>query len=256
MLHQRNWESKTGGFMKLLTGLLVTAVLSTTNVYASDVYSDDYQTISSVEMVEVVEDALGNEIEVKLPNSPLLQTEGHTLRSRNKGVGEVLMVARELIAFGKEVYKIIEAGKPVVTIGDTTPISVLPKNAKGKYIEAFDLENWKMPKSKKYRVVAKNGFGMKTITFDFMLIFTYGGSYDGRGAYITGAEVASTDVSVSWGYSLDADFKVQSIVNQGSKENPVAAAVLQIDYKMSTVLKESRSSKKFMINGLGETRSY
>jgi hypothetical protein len=116
MLHQRNWESKTGGFMKLLTGLLVTAVLSTTNVYASDVYSDDYQTISSVEMVEVVEDALGNEIEVKLPNSPLLQTEGHTLRSRNKGVGEVLMVARELIAFGKEVYKIIQREPVVVAV--------------------------------------------------------------------------------------------------------------------------------------------
>jgi hypothetical protein len=237
--------------MKLLTGLLVTAVLSTTNVYALDVYSDEYQTISNVEMVEVIEDALGNELEIKLPSSQLSPANGS-----NKGVGEVLIVARDLIAFGKEVYKIIEAGKPVVTIGDTTPISVLPKNEKGQSIDAFDLENWKMPKSKKFRVVAKNGFGMKTIKFDFMLLFTYGGSYNGKGAYITGAEVSSTDVSVSWGYSLDADFKVQSIVNQGSRDNPIAAAVLQIDYKMSTVLKESRSSKKFMINGLGQVRAY
>lgn len=242
--------------MKLLNGLLLTAVLTSSNLYASDVYSDEFQTISSVEMVEVVEDALGNEVEVKLPVNEFKQIEGSVTKSNQKGVGEVLMVARELIAFGKEVYKIIEAGKPVVRIGQTTPVSVLPKNEHGTSIDAFDLENWKMPKSKKYRVVAKNGFGMKTITFDFMLLFTYGGSYNGKGAYITGAEVASTDVSVAWGYTLDADFKVQSIVNQGTRENPVAAAVLQIDYKMSTVLKESRSSKKFMINGLGQTRSY
>lgn len=247
-----------GRFMKLLKGLLITAVVSTTNVYAQDVYSDEYQSIESVEMVQVVEDALGNEVEVKLPQATLAPMEGQVSKSHksNKSVGEVLMTARQLIAFGKEVYKIIEAGKPVVNTGTATPISVLPKSEKGNYIDAFDLENWKMPKSQKFRVVAKNGFGMKTITFEFMLIFTYGGSYEGKGAYITGAEVATTKVDVAWGYTLDADFKVQSIVNQGSTENPVAAAVLQIDYQMSTVLKDSRTSKKFMINGLGQVRGY
>lgn len=240
--------------MRLLLPFI--ALFSLQTSFAADVYSDDYNTISSVEMVEVVEDALGNEIELKVPANDFKMMEGSVTQSRTKGLGEVIMATKEIIALGKEIYKIIEAGKPVVNIGDTTPISVLPRNDKGQYIEAFDLENWQMPKARKYKVICKNGFGMKTISFEFMLMYTYGGSYEGKGAYITGAEVSTTDVEVAWGYNLDANFKVQSIVNQGTKENPVAAAVLQIDYKISTVLKDSRSSRKFLINGLGQSQAY
>lgn len=238
--------------------LLLCAALSFSQVsLATDVYSDEYNTISEVEMVEVVVDALGNEIEKKMPTADLKPMKGEVLKgNKSGGIGEVIMVTKEIIALGKEIYKIIEAGKPVVNIGDTTPISVLPRDEKGEAIDAFYLENWKMPKARKYKVICKNGFGMKTISFEFMLLFTYGGSYNGKGAYITGAEVASTDVQVAWGYSLDANFKVQSIVNQGTTANPIAAAVLQIDYKIATVLKESRSSKKFMINGLGQSQAY
>ena len=236
----------------IITLALFTLTLSS---FASvDVYSDSYNTIKSVEMVEVVTDVFGNEVEQKMISNPF-QTPKSQLRS-TKGLGEVIMATKEIIALGKEIYKIIEAGKPVVTIGENKPLSVLPRDEKGNYIDAFDLERWQMPKARKYRVIAKNGFGMKTISFDFMLIFTYGGQYNGKGAYITGAEVASVDVNVAWGYELDARFKVQSIFNQGTKSNPIAAAVLQIDYKISTVLKESRSSRKFMINGLGQTQSY
>lgn len=242
--------------LQLVTALFMT--LLSLNVLAIDVYSDEYNTIESVEMMEVTEDALGNEVLKKVNPKSLLIPDGAKVKTNNKsgGIGEYIMVAREIIAFGKEVYKIIEAGKPVVSIGEVVPLSVLPRDEKGEMINAFRLENWKMPKSQKYRVIAKNGFGMKTIEFDFMLLFTYGGSYNGKGAYITGAEVAPTRVDVAWGYNLDAKFKVHSIFNQGSSDNPNAAAVLQINYTIKTVLKESRSTKKFMINGKGQTQSY
>lgn len=233
----------------------------TLNVKAVDVYSDEYNTIESVEMVEVVEDVFGNEI-TKAVNSQDLVLPSNAKIVENKhnknggGVGEYIMVAREIIAFGKEVYKIIEAGKPVVSIGEVVPLSILPKDEKGQMVDAFYLTNWQMPKASKYRVIAKNGFGMETISFEFMLLYTYGGKYDGKGAYITGAEVAPTGVDVAWGYNLDANFKVHSIFNQGTSTNPVAAAVLQIEYTIKTVLKESRSVKKFMINGKGQSQAY
>ena len=66
-------------------------------------------------------------------------------------------------------YAIIEAGKPVVRIGEAVPLSILPRDEKGEMVNAWALENWKMPKASKYRVRAKNGFGMKMISFDFML---------------------------------------------------------------------------------------
>jgi hypothetical protein len=209
--------------------------------------------INQIEVYEVNED---NNL-VELPKGDLSELAAFPRKRPIKaGIGDTIMIGRQLIAFGKEIYKIIEAGKPVVTIGETTPVSVLPKNELGVNINAFDLENWKMPKAKKYRVIAKNGFGSTMISFEFMLIFSYGGSYEGAGAYIAGAEVSATEVQVGWGYNLDANFKVQSIVNQGTKESPVAAAVLQIGYTMKTVLKETKSVKKFMINGNGQVRAY
>lgn len=239
--------------------LVTTFIMSllTLNAYAVDVYSTEYNTIESVEILEVSEDALGYEVTKKVENNKFVVPANSQVKSRNKGgIGEYIMVAREIIAFGKEVYKIIEAGKPVVTVGESVPLSILPKDEKGQMVDAFMLENWKMPKAQKYRVSAKNGFGMNVISFDFMLIYTYGGKYNGKGAYITGAEVSPTQVDVAWGYNLDASMKVQSIFNQGTTANPVAAAVLEINYTIKTVLKESRSTKKFMINGRGQSQAY
>jgi hypothetical protein len=231
--------------MKLLKFSFLFAVLFSTKIYASSDIVNEVEDISSIEMVEVVEDALGKETELKIQK-----------HNKSNVIGEFLFVSRDLIAFGKEVYKIIEAGKPVINIQEVEPISILPKNEKGKYIDAFDLENWRMPKSKKLRVIARNVYGKIKVSFDIMIIFTYGGTYRGKGAFITGAEVVTTDVNVGWLYSLDADFKVNSIVNQGSSDNPIAAAVLKINYRVATPRKESRSSKQFMINGLGQVRAY
>lgn len=244
--------------MRLLLVTTLFTSLLTLNAFAVDVYSDVYNTIDSVEMVEVHEDVFGNEITKKVDAGSLVLPANVKIASNNKsgGVGQYIMAAREIIAFGKEIYKIIEAGKPVVNVGESVPLSILPKDEKGEMVDAFMLENWKMPKSQKYRVIAKNGFGMNTISFDFMLIYTYGGKYNGKGAYITGAEVSPTKVDVAWGYNLDANMKVKSIFNQGSSESPVAAAVLEINYTIKTVLKESRSSKKFLVNGLGQSRAY
>lgn len=242
--------------LQLVTTLILS--LLTLNAFATDVYSDEYNTIESVEMFEVHEDALGYEVTKKVENGNLVVPANSHVNTNNKsgGIGQYIMVAKEIIAFGKEVYKIIEAGKPVLNVGESVPLSILPKDEKGQMVDAFMLENWKMPKTQKYRVRAKNGFGMTTISFDFMLIYTYGGKYNGKGAYITGAEVAPTQVDVAWGYNLDAQMKVKSIFNQGTSESPVAAAVLEINYTIKTVLKESRSTKKFMVNGLGQSQGY
>ncbi len=239
--------------MKLMIASLALSISLQTIASPINLNVSDMNEINQIEVYEVNED---NNL-VVLPNADISELDGFVARKPMKGgIGDTIMIGRQLIAFGKEVYKIIEAGKPVVTIGDTTPVSILPKNERGVNISAFDLENWQMPKAKKYKVIAKNGFGSTMIAFEFMVIFSYGGSYDGAGAYIAGAEVSATEVQVGWGYNLDANFKVQSIVNQGTTEDPIAAAVLQISYTMKTVLKETKSTKKFMINGKGQIRAY
>ena len=235
--------------------LLVTMTLCFSSLVFADTIQDlenDFFEIKEVEVFEVAED--NNLVELRNYNSS--EIAHYTKIKYRKNIGQTLMVARDLIAFGKEIYKIIEAGKPVVNIGEVTPVSVLPRGENGTQVDTFDLEGWKMPKSKKFKVVAKNGFGMSMVSFEFMLLFTYGGQYNGKGAYLTGAEITATDVQVGWGYNLDANFKVQSMTNQGTRQNPIAAAVLQITYKMKTLVKETQSTKKFMINGNGFIRAY
>ena len=224
----------------------------------AEVYSEQYQKIQTIELYEVVETDSGEK--QKLIQKDHLPSEIEVLmkearKNREKGLGEVIMVTKQLIALGKEIYKIIEAGKPVVTV-DSTPVSVLPRDEKGDYVDAMHLSNWKMPKVKKFRVEAKNYLGMTPVSFEFMMIFTPGGKYNGKGAYLTGAQIKPTTVDVSWGYTVDATFKVQSIVNQGSMESPVAGAVLMIDYTIKTVLKESKNSRTFFVNGNGQAQAY
>lgn len=228
---------------------------------SGDYYSDQYHTLQTVELYEVGSDADGNEVEVlkqksRLPNELQSMLQAYNKNAKSfQGLGEVLMATKQLIALGKEIYKIIEAGKPVVTI-ESTPVSVLPRDLKGEPIDPLRMSNWSAPKVRKYKVVAKNYLGMRPVSFVFMLIFSYGGKMDEKGFYLTGAQIKPTDVQVGWGYSLDASFKVQSIVNQGSAEDPVAGAVLMIDYTIKTVMKESRQNRSFFVNGLGHTQSY
>ena len=226
---------------------------------------EQYHTLTSVELYEVTEDSEGKETKTLVEKQELpsdLEVLEQTLFSNQKGtvsseqsVGDILIVAKNLIALGKEVYKIIEAGKPVVTM-ESTPVSVLPKDEKGKPVSAFQLSNWSAPRVKKYKVETRNYMGMNPVSFEFMIIFSYGGKHAGKGAYLNGAQIKPTDVQVSWGYNLDATFHVQSILNQGTAEDPVAGAVLMIDYTIKTVLKEIKQNRTFFINGLGKTQAY
>lgn len=227
----------------------------------AEYYSDQYHTLQSVELYEITTDAQGNEKQslkrkVKLPSE--LEASINSFGKSNKsfaGLGDVLIVTKQLIALGKEVYKIIEAGKPVVTV-DSAPVSVLPRDLKGEPVDPLNMSGWSAPKAKKYKVVAKNYLGMSPVSFEFMLIFSYGGKMDEKGFYLTGAQIKPTSVQVAWGYKVDASFKVQSIVNQGSQKDPVAGAVLMIDYTIKTVMKESRQNRSFFVNGLGHTKTY
>lgn len=242
--------------MKLFLPLLL---MLSANSYAVNVYSDQFQRIHSTELVELVEDVNGNEVERKI--SDVSELERFDLMIKNSEVVKVnakgiLMMTKSLIALGKEVYKIVEAGKPVITVSDNTPVSVLPRDGESNYIDAMGLSSWSAPKVKKYRVKVKNYLGVSAVSLDFMLIFSYGGQYNGSGKYLTGAQIKTTNVDVKWGYNLNVDFKVETIMNQGTDENPLAGVVLSLNYDINTVLQGNKTSKTFFINGLGHITEY
>lgn len=240
--------------MKNFLALMI--ILTSVNTYAENVYSEQFQAIQDVELVEITIDENGEEVETVLERKQLpSELEEMINRPVTKNVSGVIMMTRQLIALGKEIYEIVEAGRPVVTV-ESEPVQILPRDEQGATIQAMELSNWNAPKVKKYSVRTRNYLGMTPASFDFMLIYSYGGKYRGKGAYITGAQIKPTSVNVAWGYSLDASFKVQSIMNQGSEANPVAGAVLMIDYRIKTVLMDRTNNASYFINGLGQTTTY
>lgn len=242
--------------MKIILGLALT--LTSYGALAQNVYSDQYQTIQSIEMVEVITDENGEEQEVVISDqaAPKFEDQFVTFEGTQKSdLGTIIMATEKLIALGEKIYKIIERGRPVVTL-DSEPVQILPRDNSGAPVSAMQLNGWKAPKARKYRVSTKNYLGMEPASFEFMLIYSYGGRDNGKGRYITGAQIKPTSVDVKWGYKLDAKFYVQSIMNQGTVDNPVASATLMIDYTISTVLQSTTDNKTFFINGLGQTQTY
>lgn len=174
-----------------------------------------------------------------------------TDRAEKSELGAVIMQARELIAFGKEVWQIIEAGRPVSNHTAMSTITVLPKKEDGSAVEPLDMENWQLPSAKSYSVSYKNGFGMNVISFTYTVIFQYGGSFNGKGKYLTGVNVMADDISVAWGFNFEAQSQLVSITNVGSAANPVAAATLTIKYRAKSVIRDISSSETFFVTGSG-----
>lgn len=192
------------------------------------------------------------------PGSGALPTPNPT--SSTGDVKNVIATTRELIALGKEIYQIVEAGRPVVNV-QSDALSILPRDAKGEAVDSFALSGWKDPMARTYRVETKNGiqgtwFEGTPVAFDFMLLYTYGGRLDERGYYITGAQINAKNLSVGWGYDLNVVVKNSSIINIGTAENPIASGIVTIEYTIKTVLKETRNSVSFLISGIGKTKVY
>lgn len=226
--------------LKLLCSL-VTLVFMVNPVHAQ-VENDQYYQIKSLEITKVAENDVPQ-------NQVVLEKE-----FSGGNVGEVIAVADQIIAFGERVYEIIKKGKPVVHTS-YAPVSVLPRAKKeGRAVDAMDLDGWNYPRSIKYRITYKNGFGMNVVVFTYNVNFSYGGSLNGKGKYITDAQIVPEDLTVQWGFEFNATSKLVGIVNHGSSANPVAGATMMISYSVNSVMSSSNSNVSYHMSGDGQIR--
>ena len=207
-------------------------------------FKEDYYIISSVTVQEIKTD------------SKVFEEMQNDLIARNdKNIGAVIMTIDKLIALGKKIWAIIEAGRPVYTNDYMNAISVIPRTDDPDFTFS-QMTNWAAPNAKTYRVTYKNGFGMNVIQFDYTTMFQYAGKYQSKGAYLTGVSVKASNVSVAWGFNFDAKSKLVTIANRGSSNNPLAGATLQIDYTASSVLRTIATSEAFHVTGNGKVSKY
>lgn len=97
----------------------------------------------------------------------------------------------------------------------------------------------------------KNRFGSTVVAFDYTIVYSHSGSYEGRGAYITALQVVPANVIVNWGFSLNVSMKLVGLQNHGSRANPVAGAVIGVNYRAESILKTIETTDTYHVTGRG-----
>jgi hypothetical protein len=166
--------------------------------------------------------------------------------------GEVIRVGRDLVALGEAVYELVKKGAPVIRT-DYAPISVLPKSG-GEAIDVAETEGWEMPISRRVTMNYKNRLGATVVSFTYSVVFAYGGSYNGAGAFISGAQVIPSQVNASFGFTFESSMRLGGLTNHGTSADPVAGAMLNIQYKVNSIMSAVETNDTYHITGRGQIR--
>lgn len=153
----------------------------------------------------------------------------------------------QVINIGKKIWAIVKAGEPVLNL-KTSVATALPQNSRCW----TDLQGWKMPESKIYEMVFENGFGSEVVTMGYRVLWLPGGSVDGQGKYVGYATVTPVSMSVSWGFSLDAEVTIPTVFNMGTKEAPLGGMQVNVISRIKSPITVIDEGQAFFLNGAGE----
>lgn len=162
----------------------------------------------------------------------------------------VIMIIDKLIAIGQKVIPTIEKGRPAVTNNSMAAISVLPRlDTKDPVVH--DMGDWSLPMSKHYKITYSNGFGAEVVSFVYSITYQYGGTYGGQGKYLTGIRASARNITVSWGFDLDASSQLIQISNVGTAQNIIAGATIEMSYTVKNFARQITTNESFFVAGDG-----
>lgn len=222
--------------------LVFSLIFSASTLANTQQENDPYFQISEVNVTEIDAEPFHNELQYLEPT--------------NRNIGEVIAMVDKLVALGTKVWKIVEKGKPTYNMNLQKPLHVIPKieDDNGIVTDAtfYSMYGWSAPTVKTHRVEYKNGFGMVVVSFDYQVHYQHGGSFDGVGNYIAGLTLSAKNISVGWGFNLDASARLISITNRGTMDDPIAGATVEIRHKVHTITSASESAESFHVTGTNE----
>lgn len=166
--------------------------------------------------------------------------------------GEVIQTARDLVAFGEELYNLVSRGRPTVST-DYAPISVLPAGSDGR--EVHEMQGWRRHPGLRVTTTYRNRLGMTLALFEYTVHFEYAGTpNDGRGRYIANAMVVPSRVHAEFGQNFESQMSLRGISNIGTSQSPVASATLSIRYRVTNIASASESNDIIVIDARGTAR--
>lgn len=164
--------------------------------------------------------------------------------SRGVRRADELVLIEKIINLGQKIWKIIEDNKPVVNVKYMFANAV-PKGVKS----TEDLDGFTPIQYKSFRVYGKNGFGSTVYDLTYTLLHRYNGTYEGRGRYLDAVTVLPHKLDVLWGYKVNYNVDRVSTVNLGTKDAPIASVLMEMTFKVATVMKESRITQAYEFRG-------
>ena len=173
---------------------------------------------------------------------------------RTQKMGKIISVGRDLVALGEDTYRLVTKGKPSNTTS-YAPISVIPK-VNGQPVDILSTESWTIPEKRTYQVSLENLYGVEVVHFRYSIFYSYNGSYDGVGSYLTAVQVVPEHVKTLFGWDFTATMKLGGILNQGTRAAPIAGATLLLEYTINSGLVALNNTATYFVNGKGAFKSY
>jgi hypothetical protein len=152
----------------------------------------------------------------------------------------------EIMTVGEKVWQIVKDGAPSLEF-TANSASAIP----GEAGCPFNLAGWSVPYSKTYRITYTNFYGMNVVDFTYKVIYSYGGSFKGKGAYLTNVSVHPGDIHVMWGHNFNAIVSIADALNTGTETDPVAGMQVTVEWNVENILNKFKSQRSYFVDGLG-----
>ncbi len=160
-----------------------------------------------------------------------------------------------MVALGEAIYELVRKGKPT-NVTEYAPISVVPRDPITKeHVDPFDLEGFSMPVEKNYVANIKSG-GREVVKFSYKVLYSYGGTYNGTGKWLSSVIVVPMSVVTKWGWEFNASMKPSGIMNHGTRADPLAGLQVTMKYQMNGWGTAYERNDTIHITGAGHLRNY
>jgi len=200
--------------------------------------TDDDMLVTSIVLTRP---ALGP-VEMPHANPTYLEGTERYTPAPAKALGDIDL--DKLIEIGKQIWKIIEAGKPVVDYKNDWA-GCIPKGASW-----MDMEGFKDMTYGPFSWVFKNTFGVTNVNFKWHFTYSCKGSYEGHGAFLMNVGTAIEEIYAAWGYTVNVNATVDSNpTNYGTKVDPIAGLAVEVTMEVKTVLQSFTERCRVSIRG-------
>ena len=155
---------------------------------------------------------------------------------------------KKIFNYAMKVYNFIVKNKPVVNI-ETDYSNAVPEGA----THWQQMTGWQGPESRLYTFKASNIGGLPAVTATYKVHYVWGGSFKGKGKYLTGVTIEPVSVTTSWATKLDVVVEVpdESVVNAGTDEAPVARMDVHLKWHIKTFTQDLKQEAVYRVRGDG-----